>query len=45
MKTVILNMNDQVADKLMWFLGHFNKDEPMFWMNHFFPLKPIYSMN
>jgi len=27
MKTVVLNVNDQVVDKLMWFLGHFNKDE------------------
>jgi len=26
MKTVVLNVNDQVVDKLMWFLGHFNKD-------------------
>jgi len=27
MKTVVLNVNDQVVDKLMWLLGHFNKDE------------------
>jgi len=27
MKTVVLNVNDQVVDKLMWFLGHFNKEE------------------
>jgi len=27
MKTLVLNVNDQVADKLMWFLSHFNKDE------------------
>jgi len=27
MKTVVLNVNDQVVDKLMWFLGHFNKGE------------------
>ncbi len=27
MKTVVLNVNDQVVDKLMWFLGHFKKEE------------------
>jgi len=27
MKTVVLNVNDQVVDKLMWFLDHFNKGE------------------
>jgi len=27
MKTVVLNVNDQVVDKLMCFLGHFNKGE------------------
>jgi hypothetical protein len=27
MKTVVLNVNDRVVDKLMWFLGHFNKEE------------------
>jgi len=27
MKTIVLNVNDQVVDKLMWFLGHFNKSE------------------
>ncbi len=27
MKTIVLNVNDQVVDKLMWFLDHFNKGE------------------
>jgi len=27
MKTVVLNVNDQVVDKLMWFLDHFSKGE------------------
>ena len=27
MKTVVLNVNEQVVAKLMWFLGHFSKDE------------------
>ncbi len=27
MKTIVLNVNDQVVDKLMWFLGHFNNSE------------------
>jgi len=27
MKTVVLNVNDQVVDKLMWFLDHFKKEE------------------
>ena len=27
MKTVVLQVNDQVVDKLMWFLDHFNKGE------------------
>ena len=27
MKTVVLHVNDQVVDKLMWLLRHFNKEE------------------
>ena len=27
MKTVVLNVNENVSEKFMWFLSHFKKDE------------------